>query len=250
MNAAQAIQDLIDTLPTMVTAVDREALSKAGRTLVELSEQITDRSSILLSTAGNRLVEGLPSDLAQESIIAILTTALAAVIEGMGDLPLDDDAVDAHLHGLRALEPIPGLDTPLDAGPAEDAPVDGDAGGDDFLMFGAADALPFEQPTGEMLRIFQVEAQDLLSTCESRLLELETDPAAPGALAELFRSLHSFKGNCGFLGFGVMERLAHAAESLLVHVKEGRRTLDDDVISALIYAVDGLVQGVEQAGEG
>jgi len=110
----------------------------------------------------------------------------------------------------------------------------------------AAAASIVTQPTSDgvslsdLIEPFIVEGRDLLDACEQALLSLETDPEASAPVATAFRALHSFKGNCGFLGFGEIERLAHAAETLLEAVKEGDVTRSANVIGALLATVDAL----------
>ena len=41
-------------------------------------------------------------------------------------------------------------------------------------------------------------------------------------VAEIFRAVHTIKGTTGFLGFGRLEKLAHAGESLLGALRDGK----------------------------
>lgn len=109
-----------------------------------------------------------------------------------------------------------------------------------------------EDPTADgasladLVEPFIVEGRDLLDACEQALLSLETDREASGPVATAFRALHSFKGNCGFLGYIEIERLAHAAETLLEAVKEGDVPRSPDVVGALLGAIDALRTAVSR----
>ena len=108
-----------------------------------------------------------------------------------------------------------------------------------------------ESPTdgeslADLVEPFIIEGRDLLDACEQALLSLETDREASGPVATAFRALHSFKGNCGFLGYIEIERLAHAAETLLEAVKEGEVPRSPDVIGALLTSVDALRTAVSR----
>ncbi|MEI9974778.1 MAG: Hpt domain-containing protein [Ignavibacteriota bacterium] len=48
---------------------------------------------------------------------------------------------------------------------------------------------------------------------DSEILELEQRPTDKELLASVFRTIHTIKGTCGFLGFPLLERIAHQAES-------------------------------------
>jgi two-component system chemotaxis sensor kinase CheA len=98
----------------------------------------------------------------------------------------------------------------------------------------------------DLVEPFIIEGRDLLDACEQALLSLETDGEASGPVATAFRALHSFKGNCGFLGYVEIERLAHAAETLLEAVKEGEVPRSPDVIGALLTSVDALRTAVSR----
>jgi two-component system chemotaxis sensor kinase CheA len=60
--------------------------------------------------------------------------------------------------------------------------------------------------------------------------------------AAFFRTIHTIKGSCGFLGFARLEKLAHAGESLLSRLRDGKLTLSEDLTSALLVTVDAIRQ--------
>jgi len=38
----------------------------------------------------------------------------------------------------------------------------------------------------------------------------------------VFRTIHTIKGTCGFLGFNKLEKVAHAGENLLSRLRDGQ----------------------------
>jgi len=74
------------------------------------------------------------------------------------------------------------------------------------------------------------------------LLALERDPHSKDTLASIFRVMHTIKGTCGFLGFSRLERVAHAAESLLGGLRDGTLEVNPPIASALLATGDALRQ--------
>jgi two-component system chemotaxis sensor kinase CheA len=72
----------------------------------------------------------------------------------------------------------------------------------------------------ELLQEFLVESADNLEVVAARLLEFESDPSNRDAVADIFRLLHTIKGACGFLDLPRLEKLAHAAETLMGRVRD------------------------------
>jgi two-component system chemotaxis sensor kinase CheA len=92
----------------------------------------------------------------------------------------------------------------------------------------------------DLTREFLIESQEGLDRMERCLTELEERPGDAGLLAEIFRSVHTIKGTTGFLGFKRLEKLAHAGESLLGLLREGKLDADRQMISGLLELLDGL----------
>jgi two-component system, chemotaxis family, sensor kinase CheA len=66
-----------------------------------------------------------------------------------------------------------------------------------------------------------VESHENLDQLDSDLVALEQDPTSPQLLGSVFRTIHTIKGMTGFLGFGHLEALTHAGESLLSRLRDG-----------------------------
>ena len=92
----------------------------------------------------------------------------------------------------------------------------------------------------DLTREFLIESQEGLDRMERCLTELEERPQDKELLGEIFRSVHTIKGTTGFLGFKRLEKLAHAGESLLGLLRDGKITANASVITALLHLLDGL----------
>ena len=90
----------------------------------------------------------------------------------------------------------------------------------------------------KLLEQFLLEARDLVEQVEEKLLALEGAPGDTALIGELFRLVHTIKGNSGLLGFEVLVRVAHAAEDLLDGVREGRLEYHSELADDLLSAVD------------
>ncbi|MFC4157884.1 chemotaxis protein CheA [Chitinimonas lacunae] len=91
-----------------------------------------------------------------------------------------------------------------------------------------------------VLRQFLTESAEGLERMTALLLALERDPADPAGLDELFRVIHTFKGNSGLFDFAALTRLVHAGEDLLDAVRAGQRQLDCELVEGLLEMVDLL----------
>lgn len=92
----------------------------------------------------------------------------------------------------------------------------------------------------DLTKEFLAESVDGLDRMDRCLTELETSPKSAELLGEIFRAVHTIKGTTGFLGFGRLEKLAHAGEHLLGSLRDGRLEVSSEIISGLLALIDGL----------
>jgi len=91
---------------------------------------------------------------------------------------------------------------------------------------------------GPALIIFMQEAKDLLEEMESSLLALEDNPDDSETVNSVFRAMHTIKGSSGLFGFNPVVSFTHEAETVLDHVRNGERKIDDALISILLDCKD------------
>lgn len=101
------------------------------------------------------------------------------------------------------------------------------------------------------LEAFLVESYESLEQIERDIIELETSVSAE-VLGRIYRSLHTIKGNCGFLPFPKLESLAHGGESLLSDLlerakhQENTPAVNPQIISILLQTIDTIRQILSQ----
>jgi two-component system chemotaxis sensor kinase CheA len=103
---------------------------------------------------------------------------------------------------------------------------------------------------GQMSSQFVQESCELVDTFEEALLAAETDADRAENIQQAFRAIHSFKGNCGFLGYADMQVLAHRMEEVLDSIREGRTSAEPSVFGGLLALVDKLRVALRDVSEG
>jgi two-component system chemotaxis sensor kinase CheA len=103
----------------------------------------------------------------------------------------------------------------------------------------------------EVINEFLVESYEGLDRLDTDLVDLEAQPDSHDVISSIFRTMHTIKGTCGFLGYGRLEAVAHAGENLLSQLRD--RTLEPNgyIIDALLATVDAVrhqLQGIERTG--
>jgi two-component system chemotaxis sensor kinase CheA len=101
-----------------------------------------------------------------------------------------------------------------------------------------------------IVKEFLVESYENLDRLDRDLVDLERDPSSRETLGSVFRTIHTIKGTCGFLGFSRLEKVAHAGESLLSRLRDGQLKLTPDVATVLLAMVDAVRQmltGIERS---
>lgn len=100
---------------------------------------------------------------------------------------------------------------------------------------------------------FVVEAREHLAAMTAALIALERGDADPRARVEqLLRAAHSVKGGAGFTGRRNVERLAHALETAIENVREGRIAASAEAIDAMLAVLDrvgGMIDDLEHSDE-
>ena len=101
----------------------------------------------------------------------------------------------------------------------------------------------------EIVQEFLVESLEALDGLDASFVALETNPDDREELSAVFRTMHTIKGTCGFLGFGNLENLAHKGENLLSMLRDGAMTLDMELTNALLATVDRIRDCLDMIAE-
>lgn len=91
-----------------------------------------------------------------------------------------------------------------------------------------------------VLETFAAEAAEHLRGLEERLVALESSSGDADLLQEIFRSVHSLKGDAAMVGFPAIAEFAHDVEDLLDALRSGEAAVTPETISLLLRAVDVL----------
>ncbi|MDX5408722.1 MAG: chemotaxis protein CheA [Thauera sp.] len=101
----------------------------------------------------------------------------------------------------------------------------------------------------DLLQDFLVEAGDLLSGVDNKLVDLERSPEDRGLLNDIFRGFHTIKGGAGFLNATELVTLCHLTESLFDKLRNGELGVTPermDVILAATAAVRDMFGELER----
>ena len=103
----------------------------------------------------------------------------------------------------------------------------------------------------EVLQEFLVESYENLDRLDQDLVALERTPDDVSTLSSIFRTIHTIKGTCGFLGFSKLESVTHVGEGLLSRLRDRELALDANIVSGLLEMVDavrGMLSKIEETG--
>jgi two-component system chemotaxis sensor kinase CheA len=91
----------------------------------------------------------------------------------------------------------------------------------------------------EVIREFLIESNENLNRLDTEIVDLERSPA-PERLASIFRTIHTIKGTCGFLGFSSLEGITHHAENILSQLRSGQKQVSGALVSLILETVDAV----------
>jgi two-component system chemotaxis sensor kinase CheA len=101
--------------------------------------------------------------------------------------------------------------------------------------------------------LFRTESAEQLAEIDAALLALEQAPQGPDAptlIATLFRGMHTIKGMAAAMGYGAVERLAHALESRCESLRAGTEALDASVLALLFEATAVMREAIAEVTAG
>jgi chemotaxis protein histidine kinase CheA len=101
-----------------------------------------------------------------------------------------------------------------------------------------------------LLPDFIAEAVEHLEEMETNLLQLEAEPGNLEILNDIFRSVHTIKGASEYMGMKKIAELSHKLESLMDMLRRGEKTLNKEIVDALIESrdlINILVSELEQS---
>ncbi|CAL94079.1 chemotaxis protein CheA [Azoarcus olearius] len=88
----------------------------------------------------------------------------------------------------------------------------------------------------DLLQDFLIEAGDLLSGVDNKLVDLERSPGDRGLLNDIFRGFHTIKGGAGFLNATELVALCHLTENLFDKLRNGELSITAEVMDMILAA--------------
>lgn len=88
----------------------------------------------------------------------------------------------------------------------------------------------------ELLDDFLMEASEMLSDVDGKLIDLEKSPGDTGLLNDIFRGFHTIKGGAGFLNATELVSLCHLTENLFDKLRNKELELDADIMDVIFAA--------------
>lgn len=91
-----------------------------------------------------------------------------------------------------------------------------------------------------MLNIYIEEANELLTKLESCLLELTENSNQKVQIEEIFRIMHTLKGNSSMFGLDKVAQFIHNLESLYDNIRSGKQQLSKQIIDITFKSLDHI----------
>ena len=92
----------------------------------------------------------------------------------------------------------------------------------------------------DLLQDFLIEATDLLSGVDNKLVDLEKNPQDHGLLNDIFRGFHTIKGGAGFLNATELVTLCHLTENLFDKLRNGELVLTKEIMDTIMAATGSV----------
>ncbi len=91
----------------------------------------------------------------------------------------------------------------------------------------------------DLLKEILTETNESLDRVDAELVRFEQEPNNRDILGDIFRLVHTIKGTCGFLGLPRLERLTHAAESLIGKFRDGM-PVKAEAVTLVLRTIDRI----------
>lgn len=92
----------------------------------------------------------------------------------------------------------------------------------------------------DLLQDFLIEAGDLLSGVDNKLVDLERSPEDRGLLNDIFRGFRTIKGGAGFLNAAELVSLCHLTENLFDKLRNGELSITPEAMDVILAATSAV----------
>ena len=101
----------------------------------------------------------------------------------------------------------------------------------------------------DLLLEFVAETEENLAVLDQQLVAFENTPNDDEILGNIFRTMHTIKGTCGFLNLPRLEQVAHAGEDVLGQFRDHTVPVTADAVSMILAALDQIRAILTEIGE-
>lgn len=102
----------------------------------------------------------------------------------------------------------------------------------------------------EYRELFVAEALDIVEGLNSAITALESNPGNTTRIDEIFRMMHTLKGNAMGMGYTGIGELAHVIEDIFGEIKKDKSLLSGDLVQTIFKAIDKLGELVDALSSG
>ncbi len=99
-----------------------------------------------------------------------------------------------------------------------------------------------------LLDDFAIEFNEAYEFCESKLVDLEGDPDDTELVNQLFRSVHTVKGNLTFIAFDSAIPLLQGVEDVLTGIRDGELPFTSSLSDLVLLSLDRTKAMVDEIG--
>jgi two-component system chemotaxis sensor kinase CheA len=102
----------------------------------------------------------------------------------------------------------------------------------------------------ELLKDFLTETTEHIEGAETQLIQFERDPSDASLISSIFRLVHTIKGTSSFLGLDRLEKVGHAAETVMGMIRDGAppTQLSVTLILAAIDRIKTIIDDIARTG--
>ncbi|MFK8080156.1 MAG: chemotaxis protein CheW [Granulosicoccus sp.] len=157
-----------------------------------------------------------------------------------GDYQSLIDRLEAQVNGTSSVDESSTDTVSLDAAESNSEKVSAELEDDDDDITEVPVVPELDEEMKDVLKDFLQESFENLDRVDSELIELEERPDNRDLLSSIFRSMHTIKGTCGFFGFDKLEKVTHIGENLLVKLRDGEFSMNEQIATGLLAMVDAV----------
>lgn len=101
-----------------------------------------------------------------------------------------------------------------------------------------------------LLQDFLIESRESLESISGLFVQLEDNTEDHSLIDQIFRPVHSIKGNSSFFGLMNIKTFSHTFENLLQDLRSDKLKVSKSIIDILLTGVDMLINMVDRLASG